>query len=143
MIKLAAAFPADPRPLLRVLPGLLAQRLNREINKILQTPEMEKRMEGMNLEPPPNKSAEDFRKVIAKDTATWKSIASDLNLKIANAKGVGGGTDEPNDLLDQRDQLMQQLSGFTNISSTIGVDQTVEVRIGGAPAWADRWAAAG
>lgn len=64
------------------LPAPLVQRLNREINKILQTPEMEKRMEGMNLEPPPNKSAEEFRRIVAKDIATWKSIASDLNLKV-------------------------------------------------------------
>lgn len=64
------------------LPAALTQRLNREINKILQTPEMAKKMESQNFEPPPNKSAEEFRRLIARDIATWKSIASDINLKL-------------------------------------------------------------
>ncbi len=64
------------------MPPALVQRLNREINKILQTPEMAKRMEGQNFEPPPNKSVEEFRRIIVRDIATWKSIATDINLKL-------------------------------------------------------------
>ena len=64
------------------MPPALTQRLNREINKILQTPEMARKMESQNFEPPPNKSAEEFRRIIVRDIATWKSIAADLNIKI-------------------------------------------------------------
>ena len=64
------------------LPSALVQRLNREVNKILQTPEMAKKMESQNFEPPPSKSAEEFRRLIARDIATWKSIAADINLKL-------------------------------------------------------------
>lgn len=64
------------------MPAALTQRLNREINKILQTPEMAKKMETQNFEPPPNKSADEFRRIIARDIATWKAIATDINLKM-------------------------------------------------------------
>ncbi len=64
------------------MPPALTQRLNREINKILQSPEMAKRMETLNFEPPPNKSADEFKRIVARDIATWKAIASDLNLKM-------------------------------------------------------------
>ncbi len=46
---------------------------------------------------------------------------------------TAAGTSDQTMLLDQRDQLMQQLSGLVDIAATIGADQTVEVRIGGAP----------
>ncbi|MDH4374722.1 MAG: tripartite tricarboxylate transporter substrate binding protein [Ramlibacter sp.] len=64
------------------MPPALTQRLNREINKILQSPEMAKRMETLNFEPPPNKSADEFKRIVVRDIATWKAIASDLNLKM-------------------------------------------------------------
>lgn len=64
------------------MPPALTQRLNREINKILQSPEMAKRMETLNFEPPPNKSADEFKRIVVRDIATWKSIATDLNLKL-------------------------------------------------------------
>ncbi len=64
------------------MPPALTQRLNREINKILQSPEMAKRMETLNFEPPPNKSADEFKRIVVRDIATWKSIAADLNLKM-------------------------------------------------------------
>lgn len=64
------------------MPPALTQRLNREINKILQSPEMAKRMETLNFEPPPNKSADEFKRIVVRDIATWKSIAADLNLKL-------------------------------------------------------------
>lgn len=63
------------------LPASLTQRMNTEINKIIQAPEMKKRMETSNFEPPPNKTAEEFRRIIAKDVDTWKAIASENNIK--------------------------------------------------------------
>jgi len=64
------------------LPASITEQLNREINRILQSAETAKRMEGLNFEPPPNKSADEFRRIIARDSQTWKSIAADLNLKL-------------------------------------------------------------
>ena len=64
------------------MPAGLTQRLNTEINKILQSPDMGKRMETMNFEPPPKKTAEEFKKIIVKDIAIWKSIATDINLQM-------------------------------------------------------------
>jgi len=64
------------------MPASIAERLNREINRILQTPETAKRMEALNFEPPPNKSADEFKRIIARDGETWKAIAGDLNLKL-------------------------------------------------------------
>lgn len=66
-------------------------------------------------------------------TAQVNSLASDLariNLQLSRS---AAGTSDQTLLLDQRDQLMQQLSGLTDISTTIAADQTAEVRIGGAP----------
>jgi tripartite-type tricarboxylate transporter receptor subunit TctC len=63
------------------MPPALVQRLNREVNKILQSPETVKKMETLNFEPPPNKSAEEFKRIVARDVATWASIAGNLNLK--------------------------------------------------------------
>ena len=64
------------------LPAATTTRLNTEINKIIQSAEMKKRMETMNFEPPPNKTAEEFRKIIGQDIDIWKSIAVANNIKI-------------------------------------------------------------
>lgn len=44
---------------------------------------------------------------------------------------TASGTSDQTMLLDQRDELLHKLSGFADISTTIGTDQSVEVRIGG------------
>lgn len=61
------------------------------------------------------------------------SLAGELARVNLQLNRTAAGTSDQTMLLDQRDQLMQQLSGLVDISSTIGADQTVEVRIGGAP----------
>ena len=61
-------------------PKLLVERMNAEINKILKTPEMNKRMETMNFEPPPSKSVDEFKAILAKDLKTWHSIAADAGV---------------------------------------------------------------
>lgn len=51
-----------------------------------------------------------------------------VNLRLARA---ADSTSDQTSLLDQRDSLMQQLSGYTDVSATINADATVEVRLGG------------
>ena len=65
------------------LPKPIVDRLNAEINKIQKSPEMAKRMEALNFEPPPAKSAEAFKAIIANDVKTWTSIAKDANISVA------------------------------------------------------------
>lgn len=62
------------------LPRHITDRLNAEINKIQASPEMHKRMETMNFEPPPVKTAEEFKAIIAADLKMWVSIAKDANV---------------------------------------------------------------
>ncbi|MFO1195102.1 MAG: tripartite tricarboxylate transporter substrate binding protein [Rhodoferax sp.] len=62
------------------LPKAITDRLNAEINKVQASAEMAKRMETMNFEPPPVKSAEEFRAIIAADVKMWGTIARDSNI---------------------------------------------------------------
>lgn len=62
------------------VPRPLIERMNAEINKILKTPEMARRMETMNFEPPPNKSVDEFRAIVANDLKTWRGIASEAGI---------------------------------------------------------------
>lgn len=52
-----------------------------------------------------------------------------LNTSIVAAKAAGGA---PNDLLDKRDVLLDQLSSFANTSWTENADGSVDVTVGGA-----------
>ena len=61
-------------------PKPVVERMNAEINKILTTPDMNKRMETMNFAPPPTKSVEEFKAILAKDLKTWHSIAADVGV---------------------------------------------------------------
>jgi len=61
-------------------PKAIVERMNAEVNKILKTPEMAKRMEAMNFEPPPAKSVEEFKAILAKDLKTWHNIAADAGV---------------------------------------------------------------
>lgn len=63
-------------------PRPMVERMNAEINKILKTPEMAKRMEGMNFEPPPVKSVDEFKTILARDFKTWQSIASEAGIEL-------------------------------------------------------------
>ncbi len=62
------------------LPKAITDRLNVEINKVQASAEMAKRMETMNLESPPVKSAEEFKSIIAADVKMWTSIAKESNI---------------------------------------------------------------
>jgi tripartite-type tricarboxylate transporter receptor subunit TctC len=62
------------------LPKPITDRLNAEINKVQKSPEMAKRMEGWNLEPPPAKTPEEFKTIIARDVKLWSSIAKEANI---------------------------------------------------------------
>jgi tripartite-type tricarboxylate transporter receptor subunit TctC len=63
-------------------PKAIVERMNAEINKVLKTPEMAKRMETMNFEPPPIKTVDEFKAILAKDLKTWQSIAQDANISM-------------------------------------------------------------
>ena len=62
------------------LPKATVERLNREINAIQRSPDMMKRMEGLNLEPPPVKTPDEFKAIIANDLKVWQSIAKEFNI---------------------------------------------------------------
>lgn len=62
------------------LPKPITDRLNAEINKVQTSPDMAKRMETMNLESPPVKTAEEFKAIIASDVKMWATIAKDANI---------------------------------------------------------------
>ncbi|WP_088306837.1 flagellar hook-associated protein FlgK [Novosphingobium sp. B 225] len=66
-------------------------------------------------------------------TAQVNSLSGELARVNLQLNRTAAGTSDQTLLLDQRDQLMQQLSGYADITTSIGVDQAVEVRIGGAP----------
>ena len=55
----------------------------------------------------------------------------DLNLQIANSTAVG---DTPNDLLDKRDVLVDQLAQLGNVSTTAGTNGAIDVSFAGASA---------
>ena len=62
------------------LPKPITERLNLEINKIQKSPEMAKRMENWNFDPPPVKTPEEFRTILAQDLKVWSGIAKDANV---------------------------------------------------------------
>ncbi len=62
------------------LPKPITERLNAEINKIQKSVEMAKRMEILNFEPPPVKTAEEFKAIIARDVNLWSLIAKEANI---------------------------------------------------------------
>lgn len=62
------------------LPKAITERLNAEINKVQKSAEMAKRMEALNFEPPPVKTAEEFKAIIARDVKLWSSIAKEANV---------------------------------------------------------------
>ena len=53
---------------------------------------------------------------------------SRVNLRLARA---ADSTSDQTSLLDQRDNLMQQLSSYVDVSATINADSTVDIRLGG------------
>jgi len=62
------------------LPRPIAERLNAEINKIQKSPEMAQRMASANFEPPPVRSLDEFKAIIARDQKIWRGIAQDAGI---------------------------------------------------------------
>ncbi|MGH8518019.1 MAG: flagellar hook-associated protein FlgK, partial [Panacagrimonas sp.] len=69
-----------------------------------------------------------MRQDVEEINAAARDIAA-LNERIALATGAAGGQ-PPNDLLDQRDQLIQQLAGKIGITTTEGDDGSISVFAG-------------
>ena len=72
--------------------------------------------------------AQDLRTAVTSINALSVRIA-DLNQRIANVKGTGH---EPNDLLDQRDTAIADLSTIAQVTTVAAADGTVGVFLGGA-----------
>ena len=53
-----------------------------------------------------------------------------VNLRLARAADA---TSDQTALLDQRDSLLQQISAYTDVSTTLAADNTVTLKIGGSP----------
>lgn len=55
---------------------------------------------------------------------------ADINLQIVSGYGATGGSGAPNDLLDQRDRLVQQLAEYTNVTTIEQNDHSLSVFVG-------------
>jgi tripartite-type tricarboxylate transporter receptor subunit TctC len=62
-------------------PAPVQRRLNEEINRILARPETASEYARRNFEPPPVKSVEEFRTIVASDLQTWREIVRKGNIK--------------------------------------------------------------
>jgi len=67
----------------------------------------------------------DVRDAVGNVNALTESLAK-LNLRIV----ASGGTHTPNDLLDQRDELVRRIGGFLDVQTYIGADGTANVFAG-------------
>ena len=63
-------------------PAAIVQRLTAEVNKIQASPDMAKRMEALNFEPPPVKTQAEFKAIVSNDLKIWKQIANDAKIKV-------------------------------------------------------------
>ena len=66
--------------------------------------------------------------VIVKDINVMSKSISNLNQAIIDASG--GGAVPPNDLLDQRDQILNELSALVSVDTTVQDDGSINVFIG-------------
>lgn len=65
-------------------PKAILQRLNEEIVRIQEQPEMAARSASMNVGVPTIKTPEQFRDVVARDLQLWKKIVTDANITVEN-----------------------------------------------------------
>ena len=65
----------------RGLPPQLALRINEEVNKVLNTPDMVARFAGLGIEPGRG-SAADFAAMVAADTARWTRLAKEQKIQL-------------------------------------------------------------
>jgi tripartite-type tricarboxylate transporter receptor subunit TctC len=62
-------------------PPSIVQRLNQEINRIVQLPEVGARFEALNMPASPIKSPEQFAQTVRNDIDTWTRIVKTANIK--------------------------------------------------------------
>lgn len=62
----------------------IVRRLSTEVNKIQNSPEVAKAMANMNFDPPPVKTQPQFQERVARDSALWKKIAADADIRLDN-----------------------------------------------------------
>jgi tripartite-type tricarboxylate transporter receptor subunit TctC len=65
----------------RGIPPQIAKRINEEVNKILQSPEMVARFASLGIEPGRGSNA-DFAAMVAADTTRWSRLAKELKIQL-------------------------------------------------------------
>lgn len=68
--------------------------------------------------------------VMTSEISTFAATIADLNTKIANAQGKPNADQQPNDLLDKRDTVLNQLAELVDVSVVPGNRNMVNVFIG-------------
>ena len=68
--------------------------------------------------------------VMTGQISSFAETIADLNIRIANEQGSGGNNQQPNDLLDQRDTVLKQLSELIDVSVVPSNSNMVSVFIG-------------
>jgi tripartite-type tricarboxylate transporter receptor subunit TctC len=63
------------------LPPAIAERLNKEINKILALPDVQEQLKALNIEYTPNSPAE-FADYLKADTPRWEKVINDIGVKV-------------------------------------------------------------
>jgi tripartite-type tricarboxylate transporter receptor subunit TctC len=63
------------------LPAAIAERLNREINKILAAPDVQEQLKTLNIDYAPNTPAE-FADYLKTDTPRWEKVIRDIGVKV-------------------------------------------------------------
>jgi tripartite-type tricarboxylate transporter receptor subunit TctC len=63
------------------MPPELARRINEELNKVMQSPDMVARFSAMGIEAGRGSPA-DFAAMVAADSARWGRLAKDRNIKL-------------------------------------------------------------
>lgn len=61
-------------------PAAIVDRLSAEVSKIQRLPEIAARMSQMNFEPPPVKTAAQFKTIVANDLQMWRKIVQDAGI---------------------------------------------------------------
>ena len=61
-------------------PAAIVEQLSAEVSKIQRLPEIAARMSAMNFEPPPVKSAAQFKSIVANDLQMWRRIVQDAGI---------------------------------------------------------------
>ena len=61
-------------------PAAIIDRLSAEVSKIQRLPEVAARMAALNFEPPPVKTAAQFKAIVANDLLMWRKIVQDAGI---------------------------------------------------------------